>query len=90
MRLRGAVKGALEVIDRVRPDVVVGLRRLRLACRPTSPRDDAALPLVVHEGNALPGIANKLGARLTRHVATSFPDTPLRHAQLHRAADPRG
>jgi UDP-N-acetylglucosamine--N-acetylmuramyl-(pentapeptide) pyrophosphoryl-undecaprenol N-acetylglucosamine transferase len=38
------------------------------------------VPIVVHEGNALPGIANKLGARLTTHVATSFPATPLRHA----------
>jgi UDP-N-acetylglucosamine--N-acetylmuramyl-(pentapeptide) pyrophosphoryl-undecaprenol N-acetylglucosamine transferase len=39
------------------------------------------LPLVVHEGNALPGIANRLGARLTDHVATSFPDTDLPHAR---------
>jgi UDP-N-acetylglucosamine--N-acetylmuramyl-(pentapeptide) pyrophosphoryl-undecaprenol N-acetylglucosamine transferase len=39
------------------------------------------LPLVVHEGNALPGIANKLGARFTDHVATSFPATPLPHAE---------
>ena len=38
------------------------------------------LPLVVHEGNALPGIANKLGARFTTHVATSFPATDLPHA----------
>jgi UDP-N-acetylglucosamine--N-acetylmuramyl-(pentapeptide) pyrophosphoryl-undecaprenol N-acetylglucosamine transferase len=38
------------------------------------------LPLVVHEGNALPGIANKLGARFTTHVATSFPETDLPHA----------
>jgi UDP-N-acetylglucosamine--N-acetylmuramyl-(pentapeptide) pyrophosphoryl-undecaprenol N-acetylglucosamine transferase len=38
------------------------------------------VPLVVHEGNTLPGIANKLGARLTTHVATSFPDTRLPHA----------
>ena len=38
------------------------------------------VPLVVHEGNTLPGVANKLGARFTDHVATSFPDTPLRHA----------
>jgi len=35
---------------------------------------------VVHEGNALPGIANKLGARFTTHVAVSFPDTDLRNA----------
>jgi UDP-N-acetylglucosamine--N-acetylmuramyl-(pentapeptide) pyrophosphoryl-undecaprenol N-acetylglucosamine transferase len=35
----------------------------------------------VHEGNAVPGIANKLGARFTEHVATSFPDTDLPHAR---------
>ena len=28
----------------------------------------------------MPGVANKLGARFTDHVATSFPGTPLRHA----------
>jgi UDP-N-acetylglucosamine--N-acetylmuramyl-(pentapeptide) pyrophosphoryl-undecaprenol N-acetylglucosamine transferase len=78
-RLRGAVKGALDVVDRIRPDVVVGFGGYvsvpaYLAARRRH------LPIVVHEGNALPGIANKLGARLTRHVATSFPETPLRHA----------
>jgi UDP-N-acetylglucosamine--N-acetylmuramyl-(pentapeptide) pyrophosphoryl-undecaprenol N-acetylglucosamine transferase len=78
-RLRAAMVAALEVLDRVRPDVVVGFGGYvsvpaYLAARRRH------LPLVVHEGNALPGIANKLGARLTRHVATSFPDTPLRHA----------
>jgi len=26
-------------------------------------------------------VANKLGARITTHVATSFPETPLRHAE---------
>ena len=39
------------------------------------------IPLVVHEGNAIPGVANKLGARITDHVATSFPDTDLPHAR---------
>jgi len=37
------------------------------------------VPLVIHEANALPGLANRLGARLTPHVATCFPGTPLRH-----------
>ena len=78
-RLRGAVKGALEVVDRVRPDVVVGFGGYvsvpaYLAARRRH------VPIVVHEGNALPGLANKLGARFTTHVATSFPGTPLRHA----------
>jgi UDP-N-acetylglucosamine--N-acetylmuramyl-(pentapeptide) pyrophosphoryl-undecaprenol N-acetylglucosamine transferase len=79
-RLRAAVAATREVVERVRPHVVVGFggyvsvpaylvaRRLEL-------------PLVVHEGNARPGIANRLGARFTTHVATSFPDTPLRHGR---------
>ena len=37
------------------------------------------IPLVIHEANALPGLANRLGSRLTRHVATCFPGTPLPH-----------
>jgi UDP-N-acetylglucosamine--N-acetylmuramyl-(pentapeptide) pyrophosphoryl-undecaprenol N-acetylglucosamine transferase len=78
-RLRGAVKAALDVVDRLQPSVVVGFGGYvsvpaYLAARRRH------VPVVVHEGNALPGIANKLGARFTTHVATSFPDTPLRHA----------
>ncbi|MEP7090273.1 MAG: undecaprenyldiphospho-muramoylpentapeptide beta-N-acetylglucosaminyltransferase [Nocardioidaceae bacterium] len=78
-RLRRAVVAALEVVDRLRPDVVVGFGGYvsvpaYLAARRRH------VPIVVHEGNALPGIANRLGARFTLHVASSFPDTPLRHA----------
>jgi UDP-N-acetylglucosamine--N-acetylmuramyl-(pentapeptide) pyrophosphoryl-undecaprenol N-acetylglucosamine transferase len=39
------------------------------------------VPIVVHEQNALPGLANRAGARIARRVAVSFPDTPLRHAE---------
>jgi len=38
------------------------------------------LPVVIHEQNVLPGLANKLAARLTREVYTSFPRTSLPHA----------
>jgi UDP-N-acetylglucosamine--N-acetylmuramyl-(pentapeptide) pyrophosphoryl-undecaprenol N-acetylglucosamine transferase len=38
------------------------------------------LPIVVHEQNTVPGLANRLAARLTRSVYTSFPKTPLPHA----------
>jgi len=80
VRLRGAVKAAHEVIDRVRPDVVVGYGGYvsvpaYLAARRRK------LPLVVHEQNALPGMANKVGARVADRVAVSFPDTPLRKAE---------
>jgi UDP-N-acetylglucosamine--N-acetylmuramyl-(pentapeptide) pyrophosphoryl-undecaprenol N-acetylglucosamine transferase len=78
-RLRAAFTATLAVLDRLQPDVVVGFGGYvsvpaYLAARRRH------LPIVVHEGNALPGIANKLGARLTTHVATSFPGTPLRHS----------
>jgi UDP-N-acetylglucosamine--N-acetylmuramyl-(pentapeptide) pyrophosphoryl-undecaprenol N-acetylglucosamine transferase len=35
----------------------------------------AGVPSVVHEPGAVPGQANRLAARFTPHVATSFPDT---------------
>ncbi|MGH3371496.1 MAG: UDP-N-acetylglucosamine--N-acetylmuramyl-(pentapeptide) pyrophosphoryl-undecaprenol N-acetylglucosamine transferase, partial [Nocardioidaceae bacterium] len=78
-RLKATVSAALEVMDRVRPDVVVGFGGYVSVPAYLAARR-RGIPIVVHEGNALPGIANKLGARMTTRVATSFPDTPLRHA----------
>lgn len=62
------------------PDVVVGFGSyaatpLYLAARM------AKIPIVIHEGNVRPGMANKLGARWATYVATTFPHTPLRKAQ---------
>jgi UDP-N-acetylglucosamine--N-acetylmuramyl-(pentapeptide) pyrophosphoryl-undecaprenol N-acetylglucosamine transferase len=79
-RLRRSVKAAIEVIDRVKPDVVVGFGGY-VSVPAYLAAHRRQVPIVVHEGNALAGIANKLGARLTSHVASSFPDTRLRHAQ---------
>lgn len=78
-RLRASVREAVAVLDRVRPDVVVGFGGYVSVPAYLAARR-RRIPFVVHEGNALPGIANKLGARLTRHVATSFPGTRLPHA----------
>ena len=79
-RLRGAVKETLAVFDRARPDVVVGYggyvsMPAYLAAR------RRRVPLVVHEQNAVPGLANRVGARVAARVAVSFPDTPLRRAE---------
>ena len=79
-QLRAAATAALEIVDRVRPDVVVGFGGYVSVPAYLAARR-RRLPLVVHEGNALPGIANKVGARMTTHVATSFPDTRLRHGR---------
>jgi UDP-N-acetylglucosamine--N-acetylmuramyl-(pentapeptide) pyrophosphoryl-undecaprenol N-acetylglucosamine transferase len=79
-RLRAAVRQTHAVLDRVRPDVVVGYggyvsMPAYLAAR------RRRIPLVVHEQNALPGLANKAGARVAQRVAVSFPGTPLPRAE---------
>ena len=79
-RLRGAVKETTAILERVRPDVVVGYggyvsMPAYLAAR------RAKLPIVVHEQNALPGLANKAGARVAARVAVSFPGTSLPKAE---------
>ena len=80
VRLRGAVKETTAIIDRLRPDVIVGYggyvsMPAYLAARRRK------VPLVVHEQNALPGLANKAGARVAARVAVSFPDTKLPKAE---------
>lgn len=79
-RLRRAVTETLAVVDRVRPDVVVGFGGyVSLPAYLAARR--RRVPLVVHEQNALPGLANRVGARVASRVAVSFPDTPLPKAE---------
>jgi UDP-N-acetylglucosamine--N-acetylmuramyl-(pentapeptide) pyrophosphoryl-undecaprenol N-acetylglucosamine transferase len=40
------------------------------------------LPLVIHEANAKPGFANRLGARYTKFVGTVFSETRLRNSRV--------
>jgi UDP-N-acetylglucosamine--N-acetylmuramyl-(pentapeptide) pyrophosphoryl-undecaprenol N-acetylglucosamine transferase len=79
-RLLQAVKATVELLRRARADVVLGFggyvsTPAYLAAR------RLGLPIIIHEQNVLPGLANKLAARLTSHVYTSFPQTPLPHAR---------
>ena len=82
-RAAGAVQGSGAILDEVEADVVVGfggyvafpayLAARRRGCG-----------IVVHEANPLPGLANRVGARLTRQVAVSTPGSRLPHAVAHR------
>jgi UDP-N-acetylglucosamine--N-acetylmuramyl-(pentapeptide) pyrophosphoryl-undecaprenol N-acetylglucosamine transferase len=81
VRLRAAVREAVAVIDRVRPDVVVGYGGY-VALPAYLAARRRRVPIVVHEQNAVPGLANKVGARLAARVAVSFPGTPLPRAEL--------
>jgi len=80
-RLRRAVNQARAVLRKYQAKVVVGFGGYVSMPAYLAARAEK-LPIVVHEQNALPGMANKAAARLTRHVAVSFPDTPLPHAQF--------
>ena len=80
VRLRGAVREATRVLDRTGAEVVVGFggyvsMPAYLAAR------RRRVPIVLHEQNAVPGLANKAGARIARRVAVSFPGTPLPKAE---------
>ncbi|MBF4160624.1 undecaprenyldiphospho-muramoylpentapeptide beta-N-acetylglucosaminyltransferase [Nocardioides acrostichi] len=79
-RLRGAVRATNDVLDKVRPDVVVGYGGYVSVPAYLAARR-RRLPIVVHEQNALPGVANKLGARVATRVCTSIPQTPLPRAE---------
>src|SRR3954452_16756465 len=64
-RLRGAVKEARGVLDRVRPDVLVGYGGYVAVPAYLAARR-AGVPIVVHEQNSRPGLANKVGARIAK------------------------
>ncbi|MGZ4617670.1 MAG: UDP-N-acetylglucosamine--N-acetylmuramyl-(pentapeptide) pyrophosphoryl-undecaprenol N-acetylglucosamine transferase [Frankiaceae bacterium] len=80
-RLVGAQRAAAAALRDTRADVVVGFGGYVSAPAYLAARLHA-VPIVVHEANSLPGLANRMGARLTRHVAVSTPETPLPHAVL--------
>jgi UDP-N-acetylglucosamine--N-acetylmuramyl-(pentapeptide) pyrophosphoryl-undecaprenol N-acetylglucosamine transferase len=84
-RFMRAVRRVTSFIAARKVDIVVGFGGYAAAPAYLAARR-AGIPLVIHEANALPGIANKWGSRLTRHVAVTFPDTPLAHA--HRTGMP--
>ncbi|GAA3011723.1 undecaprenyldiphospho-muramoylpentapeptide beta-N-acetylglucosaminyltransferase [Streptosporangium longisporum] len=79
-RLAGAVNAAAAVMDRVRADVLVGFGGYVATPAYLGARR-RGVPIVVHEANPRPGLANRLGARLTEHVFTGHPDTPLSNAE---------
>ncbi len=79
VRLWRAVAEAASILRSVRADVVLGFggyvsTPVYLAARRLE------VPILIHEQNALPGLANRLASRFTPSVFTSFPDTPLPHA----------
>lgn len=80
-KFASAVRAASEAIDASEAQVVVGFGGYV-----STPVYVAAkrrhIPMVVHEANMKPGLANKLAARLGARVAVTFPGTPLSGAKV--------
>ena len=80
-RLAGAVRQTRAHLDRVGADVVVGFGGY-VALPAYLAARRRRLPLVVHEANARAGLANRVGARLTPHVAAAVAGSGLSGAQV--------
>lgn len=79
-RLAGAVHKCGVILERTRADVLVGFGGY-VATPAYLAAKRHKVPIVVHEANPYPGIANRLGAHFTTHVFTGHPDTKMRNAQ---------
>ncbi len=81
LRFHRAVGRTRKVIRDHGIDVVVGFGGYASAPAYLAARAER-LPLVLHEANAMPGIANRLGSRLTRWVGVAFSNTGLPNARV--------
>ena len=79
-RLTGAVNAAAGVLDRTRAEVLVGFGGYVATPAYLAARR-RRVPIVVHEANPKPGLANRIGARFSTHVFTGHPDTQLRNGK---------
>ena len=80
-RFARAVKRVRELIRERHVDVVVGFGGYASApAYRAGAKED--VPVIIHEANAKPGMANKLGARWTKYVGVTFPGTPIPHARV--------
>jgi UDP-N-acetylglucosamine--N-acetylmuramyl-(pentapeptide) pyrophosphoryl-undecaprenol N-acetylglucosamine transferase len=76
-----AVRDVQAVIADRHVDVVVGVGGYAAAPAYQAARR-SGVPIVIHEANAKPGLANRLAARWTRFVGVAFEGTPLRHSRF--------
>jgi UDP-N-acetylglucosamine--N-acetylmuramyl-(pentapeptide) pyrophosphoryl-undecaprenol N-acetylglucosamine transferase len=80
-RFRRAVAQTRRYLVDRKVDVVVGFGGYASAPAYRAARA-LGVPLVIHEANARPGLANRLGARYTKRVGIVFPRTRLRSSTL--------
>lgn len=80
LRFRDSLKQAESILRDSNADVLVGVGGY--VCTPMYlAAHKLGIPVVIHEANAKPGLANKVGAKKATVVATAFPDTPITGAK---------
>src|SRR3984885_3229452 len=79
-RMLSSVNAAAEILDEVAADVLVGFGGYVATPGYLAARR-RGVPIVVHEANCKPGLANRIGARLTQQVFTGQPGVKLAHAR---------
>lgn len=80
-RLAAAVKVAEDAIDEIGAQAVIGFGGYVATPAYLAARRKG-VPIVIHEQNARPGLANRLGARWAAGVGLTFAGTPLRGGVL--------
>lgn len=80
-RLAAAVKAAEDAIDEIDAQAVIGFGGYVATPAYLAARRKG-VPIVIHEQNARPGLANRLGARWAARVGLTFAGTPLRGGVL--------
>ncbi len=78
-RLAAAVRAVTEILDRTGARVLVGFGGYVAGPAYLAARR-RHVPIVVHDANVKPGLANRLGAMFTCYVYTAHPGTRLPHA----------
>jgi UDP-N-acetylglucosamine--N-acetylmuramyl-(pentapeptide) pyrophosphoryl-undecaprenol N-acetylglucosamine transferase len=71
-RVRQSIADVQRVLDQTKADVVVGFGGY--VALPAYLAARGRTPIVIHEANARPGLANRVGARFTPYVASAVPD----------------
>jgi UDP-N-acetylglucosamine--N-acetylmuramyl-(pentapeptide) pyrophosphoryl-undecaprenol N-acetylglucosamine transferase len=83
-RMWKSAHAAGKVIDEVQADVVVGFGGyVSVPAYLAAWRRE--LPIVIHEVNVPPGVANRMGMKFTKHVAVGFPHQIEQVESLRRA-----
>ena len=83
-RMWRSARAARAILDEVQAEAVVGFGGY-VSVPAYLAAWRSKTPLVIHEVNVPPGVANKLGMRFTRHVAVGFAHQPQQSEALRKA-----